>query len=140
MRVYNDVDGSLLGTYHGGHCDENSNSNQHLIVVSTSGRISASWSSDGSVTRTGFSCSFTSGTFNKLHLSAISKRLLSVVVTMYNFILKYFFWFQLHKQMLQLTMTTLCLKDTLLEVTRLFFNLEFLPKLLTTNTLRRKVK
>ena len=86
MRVYNDADGSLLGTYHGGHCDEHSDSDQHLIVVSTSGRISASWSSDGSVTRTGFSCSFTSGTFNKLLLIANSKRYLSVIATMYNFI------------------------------------------------------
>ena len=31
--------------------------------------------------------------------------------------------------MLQLTMTTLCLKDTLLEVTILFLSLECLPKL-----------
>ena len=65
MRVYNDADGSLLGTYHGGHCHENSDTDQHLIVVSTSGRISASWSSDGSVTRTGFSCLFTSGKTNR---------------------------------------------------------------------------
>ena len=62
MRVYNDADGSLLGTYHGGHCDDDSNTDQHLIVVSTSGRISVDWSSDGSITRTGFSCLFTSGT------------------------------------------------------------------------------
>ena len=90
MRVYNDADGSLLGTYHGGHCHENSNSDQHLIVVSTSGRISASWSSDGSVTRTGFSCLFTSGTIIEHLLIAISERLLSVVVTMYTFILIFF--------------------------------------------------
>ena len=78
MRVYNDADGSLLGTYHGGHCHNNSNTDQHLIVVSTSGRISASWSSDGSVTRTGFSCLFTSGTFNNNDLIAINKDLLSM--------------------------------------------------------------
>ena len=81
MRVYNGVDGSLLGTYHGGHCHENSDSDQHLIVVSTSGRISASWSSDGSVTRTGFSCLFTSGTSSKHYLIAINKDSLSIVVT-----------------------------------------------------------
>ena len=86
MSVYNDADGSLLGTYHGGHCHENSDSDQHLVVVSTSGKISADWSSDGSNTRTGFSCLFTSGTYIKHFSIAISKRYLSVVVTMYNFI------------------------------------------------------
>ena len=62
MRVYNDADGSLLGTYHGGHYNEDYNSDQQLIVVSTSGRISVDWSSDRSITRTGFSCLFSSGT------------------------------------------------------------------------------
>ena len=87
LRVYNDADGSLLGTYHGGHCLRNSILIYHqLIVVSRSGRISADWSGNGGTTRTGFLfCSFTPCTINKNSLIAINKDSLSIVVTMHIF-------------------------------------------------------